>query len=163
MHETVRGLQRIGLVDRKTMRRFDASCDTGIMNPHLFVYGSLISSAGHAMGERLRREARLVGEATIQGRLHRISWYPGAVASRDPGERVHGEVYALAQPSRALAWLDRYEGIAPGETRSATYERVQRPVRLASGEEIAAWVYLYLAAVAGLPVVPDGRWVAGPP
>jgi hypothetical protein len=44
------------------------------MNPHLFVYGSLMSTAGHAMGERPRREARLVGEATIRGKLHRISW-----------------------------------------------------------------------------------------
>jgi len=129
------------------------------MNPNLFVYGSLMASAGHAMGERLRREARLVGAATIQGRLYRISWYPGAVGSRDPGECVHGEVYALAQPSRALAWLDRYEGIAPGATRSAAYERVERPARLAPGEEIAAWVYLYLGDVAGLSIVPDGRWV----
>ena len=28
VHRTVRGLRRIGLVDRKTMRRFDASCLT---------------------------------------------------------------------------------------------------------------------------------------
>jgi gamma-glutamylcyclotransferase (GGCT)/AIG2-like uncharacterized protein YtfP len=133
------------------------------MNPRLFVYGSLMSSASHAMGERLRREARLVGDATIAAKLYKISWYPGAVASSDATERVHGEVYALAQPSRALAWLDRYEGIPPGQTRSAEYERLERPARLASGEEIAAWVYLYRGDVAGLPVVPDGRWVAGGP
>ena len=30
VHETVRGLHRIGLVDKKTMRRFDASCLTRI-------------------------------------------------------------------------------------------------------------------------------------
>jgi gamma-glutamylcyclotransferase (GGCT)/AIG2-like uncharacterized protein YtfP len=137
--------------------------DTRMMNPHLFVYGSLMSGAGHAMGERLRREARLLGAATIQGRLYKISWYPGAVASSEADQRVHGEVYALAQPSRALAWLDRYEGIAPGATRSADYERVERPVRLASGEEIAAWVYLYRGDVAGLSAVPSGRWVAGQP
>ena len=130
------------------------------MNPNLFVYGSLMSSAGHAMGERLRREARLLGEATIQGRLYKISWYPGAVDAPDAGKRVHGELYALAQPSRALAWLDRYEGIAPGATRSAEYERVERPVRLASGEEIVAWVYLYRGDVAGRSAVPSGRWVA---
>jgi gamma-glutamylcyclotransferase (GGCT)/AIG2-like uncharacterized protein YtfP len=76
---------------------------------------------------------------------------------------VHGEVYALAQPSRALAWLDRYEGIAPRQTRSAEYERLERPARLASGQEVAAWIYLYRGDVAGLPVVPDGRWVAGRP
>ena len=131
------------------------------MNPHLFVYGSLMSSAGHPMGERLRREARLVGEATIQGRLYRISWYPGAVASGDAGERVHGEVYALEDPGRALAWLDAYEGIEPGNRDENEYERAEQPARLASGEEIAAWVYLYRKGVAGLSAVPRGRWLAG--
>ncbi len=132
------------------------------MNPHLFVYGSLMSSAGHAMGERLRREARLVGEATIQGRLYKISWYPGAVASGDPGERVHGEVYALDNPGRALAWLDDYEGIAPGNPDPSEYERAERPVRLASGE-VLAWVYLYRGDVAKLSQILDGHWVARVP
>ena len=43
------------------------------------------------------------------------------------------------------------------------YERAERPARLASGEEIAAWVYLYRGDVAGLSAVPGGRWVAGQP
>jgi gamma-glutamylcyclotransferase (GGCT)/AIG2-like uncharacterized protein YtfP len=133
------------------------------MNPNLFVYGSLMSGAGHPMGERLRRQARLLGKATLQGRLYKISWYPGAVDGAEAAQLVHGELYALAEPSRALAWLDRYEGIAPGQTRSAEYERVERPVRLAGGEEISAWVYLYRGDVAGLSAVPDGRWVAGGP
>jgi gamma-glutamylcyclotransferase (GGCT)/AIG2-like uncharacterized protein YtfP len=132
------------------------------MNPRLFVYGSLMSSARHPMGERLRREARLLGRATLQGRLYKLSWYPGAVDTPDAGERVHGELYALAEPSRTLAWLDRYEGIAPGRTHSAEYERVERPVRLDGGAELAAWVYLYRGDVAGLSAVPDGRWVAEP-
>ena len=115
------------------------------MNPHLFVYGSLMSSAGHPMGERLRREARLIGEATIQGTA--LSGSAGIRApstSSDPGERVHGEVYALAQTRPA-----RWHGSTPTrasrrENRDQSeYERVERPVRLASGEEIAAWVYLY--------------------
>jgi gamma-glutamylcyclotransferase (GGCT)/AIG2-like uncharacterized protein YtfP len=133
------------------------------MNPHLFVYGSLMSSAGHAMGERLRREARLIGKATIQARLYRISWYPGAVASGDPDERVHGEFYALENPDRALAWLDAYEGIRPGNRDENEYERAERPARLSPGEEIAAWVYLYRKDVAGLSAVSGGRWVAGQP
>ena len=73
------------------------------MNPNLFVYGSLMSSSHHPMGDRLRREARLLGDATIEGSLYRISWYPGLVAGGQSGERVHGEVYALATPARALA------------------------------------------------------------
>jgi gamma-glutamylcyclotransferase (GGCT)/AIG2-like uncharacterized protein YtfP len=132
------------------------------MNPHLFVYGSLMSTAGHAMGERLRAEARLIGPATMQGRLYRVSWYPGAVENADPEQRVHGEVYALGNPDRALAWLDAYEGIVPGREESGGYRRLERPARLASGEEITAWVYLYRGDVAGLSPVPDGRWKGEP-
>ena len=130
------------------------------MNPHLFVYGSLMSTAGHPMGARLQAEARLIGAATLAGRLYRVSWYPGVVESTDPEQRVHGEVYALADPVRALAWLDAYEGIAPGSRESGEYTRVERPVRLDSGEEITAWVYLYQKDVSQLPLVADGRWTA---
>jgi gamma-glutamylcyclotransferase (GGCT)/AIG2-like uncharacterized protein YtfP len=128
------------------------------INANLFVYGSLMSSSGHAMSERLQREARLVGEATITGRLYRISWYPGLVESRDPGEQVHGEVYALQAPDRALAWLDKYEGVVPGNADAADYERVERPVRLATGDEITAWVYLYRKDPSKLSRIPQGRW-----
>jgi gamma-glutamylcyclotransferase (GGCT)/AIG2-like uncharacterized protein YtfP len=133
------------------------------MNPHLFVYGSLMSRAAHPMGDRLRREAKLVGEATLQGRLFAISWYPAAVAGEDPAERVHGEVYALADPARTLRWLDAYEGIVSARPNSAEYERIERPVRLASGEEIAAWVYLYRKDASKLTRIPDGRWTMAAP
>jgi gamma-glutamylcyclotransferase (GGCT)/AIG2-like uncharacterized protein YtfP len=128
------------------------------MNPHLFVYGSLMSTARHPMGERLRAEARLIGAATIQGRLYRVSWYPGAADSTDPAQRVHGELYALDAPARALAWLDAYEGVAPGSRKPSEYARVERPIRLASGRDVTAWVYLYQQDVSQLPLVAEGRW-----
>jgi gamma-glutamylcyclotransferase (GGCT)/AIG2-like uncharacterized protein YtfP len=128
------------------------------MNPHLFVYGSLMSTAGHPMGARLGGEARLLGPASICGQLYRISWYPGAVASSHPSHRVHGELYALDDPAASLAWLDAYEGIAPGSRESGEYVRLERPVRLASGEERPAWVYLYQKPVDPAHLVADGRW-----
>jgi len=130
------------------------------MKAQLFVYGSLMSTARHRMGERLRAEARLIGPATIQGRLYRVSWYPGVSETTDPEERVHGELYALDHPARALAWLDAYEGIAPGSRESGEYIRVERPVRLDSGEEITAWVYLYQKDVSQLSLVAGGHWTA---
>jgi gamma-glutamylcyclotransferase (GGCT)/AIG2-like uncharacterized protein YtfP len=128
------------------------------MNAHLFVYGSLMSTAGHPMGARLRREARLLGPASICGRLYRVSWYPGAVESGDPAHRVHGELYALDDPARSLAWLDAYEGIAPGSRESGEYTRDERPALLASGEPVTAWVYLYRKPVDPAHLVADGRW-----
>jgi len=130
------------------------------MNSYLFVYGSLMSTAGHRMGARLHREARRIGAATMQGRLYRVSWYPGAVDSADPAQRVHGEVWALEDPQRALAWLDDYEGVAPGHGEGGDYRRLERPVRLASAAELTAWVYLYQREVTRLPAISDGRWSA---
>ena len=125
------------------------------MSLYLFVYGTLLSDAGHPMGARLRRESSLVGEATIQGRLYRITRYPGLVADPDPEARVHGEVCKLNSPASFL-WLDAYEGIVQGAANE--YERVERTARLTSGDEIAAWVYLYLKSVSGLRPIPEGRW-----
>jgi gamma-glutamylcyclotransferase (GGCT)/AIG2-like uncharacterized protein YtfP len=130
------------------------------MNPNLFVYGSLMSTARHPTGDRLRSEARLVGAATIQGRLYRVSWYPGLVEDAHAGQRVHGELYALGDPTRALSWLDAYEGIAPGSREASEYIRAERSVWLTSGQEMSAWVYLYRKDVSGLPLVADGHWKA---
>ena len=130
------------------------------MNPHLFVYGTLLSTAGHPKGARLQREAKLMGTAAIRGRLYRIKHYPGLVEGTDPNNLVHGEVYALNNPATALTWLDAYEGIQPGAHDRNEYERVERPVRLASGEQLTVWVYLYRVDVAPHRLIPGGRWVA---
>lgn len=129
------------------------------MNPNLFVYGSLMSTSRHPMGDRLRREARLVGEATIEGKLYRISWYPGLAVGGQSGERVHGEVYALRAPARSLVWLDEYEGLVPANPDAGDYERVERPVRLATGETVTTWVYAFRGDTTKLAPVPSGRWV----
>lgn len=128
------------------------------MNPYLFVYGTLLSAAGHPMGARLRRESRLVGEASMPGRLYRISQYPGLVEDADGQARVWGEVYELSNPAASLQWLDAYEGIVPGAADSHEYERVERLLRVVSGEELTAWVYLYREPVAGLQLIASGRW-----
>lgn len=133
-----------------------------MMNANLFVYGSLMSSSRHPMGDRLRREARLLGKATIAGRLYRISWYPGLVADGRPGERVHGEAYALLRPARTLAWLDAYEGLVPSEPEAGQYLRLEQPVRLGSGLDIIAWVYVYRRDPTGLSRVASGRWTPRP-
>ena len=131
------------------------------MNPHLFVYGSLVAAAGHAQGARLRQEALLVGPATIGGRLYRVSWYPALRPAEAAADRVTGELYRLNHPSRSLAWLDEYEGILPGCTSAAAsdeYQRSEQPVTLAAGETISAWVYLYRLPLPEHARVADGIW-----
>jgi gamma-glutamylcyclotransferase (GGCT)/AIG2-like uncharacterized protein YtfP len=129
------------------------------MNPHLFVYGTLLSGARHPMGARLQREASLVGAASVQGRLYDLGRYPGLVESADAGDIVHGEVYALDDPVSALPWLDAYEGIRPDKAEGNPYERVERAVRLGSGATLTAWVYLYRKSVRQRPPIPGGRWL----
>jgi len=129
------------------------------MNPNLFVYGSLLAGAGHPMGARLAREARPIGEASLAGRLYRVSWYPGLVESGTSRERVHGEVFALEDPERSLLWLDVYEGVAEAGGSGAEYARAERTARLARGGELRVWVYIYRGDVSGLAIVPGGRWL----
>jgi gamma-glutamylcyclotransferase (GGCT)/AIG2-like uncharacterized protein YtfP len=128
------------------------------MNPNLFVYGTLLAAARHPMGERMRRESRLLGEASIEGQLFDLGKYPGLVEAPGAGSRVHGEVYAFNAPATSLEWLDAYEGIVPGRAQN-DYARVERRARLAFGEDIPVWVYVYLRPVPASRLIPGGRWV----
>jgi gamma-glutamylcyclotransferase (GGCT)/AIG2-like uncharacterized protein YtfP len=129
---------------------------------HLFVYGSLMTRLAHPMGERLRAEATLVGPATFNGRLYRISWYPGVLDSADSQDVVHGEVYRLSDPEYALTWLDEYEGIHVGQSSVAApdeYRRVVRDVMLEDGTRLTTQIYLYSRLVDSRARVVSGRWV----
>jgi gamma-glutamylcyclotransferase (GGCT)/AIG2-like uncharacterized protein YtfP len=130
------------------------------MNAHLFVYGTLLSTAGHPMGRRLMREGRLIGEACMQGQLYRLGAYPGLAETHLATQRVHGEVFKLHDPPKTLIWLDAYEGIAAGNPAHDEYRRATRMVHLASGEQLAAWVYLYQKDTSGFQPISDGRWEA---
>jgi gamma-glutamylcyclotransferase (GGCT)/AIG2-like uncharacterized protein YtfP len=130
-----------------------------VTNPNLFVYGTLMSTAGHPMAARLAREATLLGPASIQGRLYRIAWYPGVVDTPNAEERVHGELYALTDPVTSFAWLDAYEGLLAGRGDN-DYARLERPARPLATAEVMAWVYLYQRDPDPLRLIADGRWTA---
>ena len=131
------------------------------MNPHIFVYGSLMTALAHQMGDRLRQEAQLLGPARIAGRLHRVSWYPGLRPAEAAYDYVQGELYRLADPVKTLDWLDAYEGLKPSDTSAAAgdeYVRVERPVTLGDGTVIIANVYLYQRVLPAESLVSDGLW-----
>jgi gamma-glutamylcyclotransferase (GGCT)/AIG2-like uncharacterized protein YtfP len=128
------------------------------MITRLFVYGTLLSTAGHPMSIRLQREARLIGPATLRGRLYRLGRYPALVEADAAGRLVHGEVYALKTLAVSLRWLDTYEEIVPGRPEANPFERVVRPARLDTGQTVDAWVYLYRKSVRLRPEVTHGRW-----
>ena len=129
---------------------------------HLFVYGTLLTRARGALGTdmraRLKQASISLGEATIPGRLFDLGTFPVMLAPAAPTDTVFGEVLQLDDPESTFVWLDPYEGIMPGHKREGEYERVRRSVRLANGEELVTWVYLYVADATNAPRIPGGRW-----
>lgn len=120
----------------------------------LFVYGTLttgsVSPLGQRERKRLHREARSLGSATVRGRLFHVGPLPALVAGEEHDCAVHGEAFLLLRPGATFGWLDPFE--APN------YVRVERPVRLASGEIRSGWVYVYVGDVGGARSIASGRW-----
>lgn len=125
---------------------------------HLFVYGTLLSGAGHPMGARLARESRVVGSGSVVGRLLDLGAYPALIEAGSGGNLVHGEVHELSDPEKSLRWLDEYEGIVSSRENASEYERVARLAQLDVGAAITAWVYVYRAVVTSPRFIESGRW-----
>ena len=135
------------------------------VNCHVFVYGTLMSTAIGAMGkaqrDRLQTEGRGLGAATLHGALlYDLGRYPGLIESGDRDHIVHGEVITLANPQITLRWLDDYEGLIPGDNDQNEYARLERQVRFADGGELSAWVYVFLREVARHRLIANGRWTS---
>jgi gamma-glutamylcyclotransferase (GGCT)/AIG2-like uncharacterized protein YtfP len=130
----------------------------------LFAYGTLMSGdtglKGRPQRDRLARECRVVGAASLEGELYNLGQYPALLIDTGTPGLVHGELVELADPAKSFRWLDAYEGIVPSQHTSNEYERVQRTVTLADGNEITAWVYVWRAPLRpGSTHIPRGRWL----
>ena len=126
------------------------------MNDTIFVYGTLLSGAGHAMHAVLARDAALVGEGFYNGRLYRVATYPGAIPSTDPADRVFGEVYRLRNVAEVLSRLDEYEGCGPTAVAPTQYVRQTEPITLTDATIIQAWIYIYNRPIHGLERIHSG-------
>jgi len=130
---------------------------------HLFIYGTLMPSApgrlGRARREKLRAECVSLGPAIMAGRLYDLGSYPGATDSEDASDRIHGEVVRLIVPEAVFAWLDPYEGLMSDGRNRFNFERVSRPVLLATGGRLEAWTYLYCGVPPEGSRRIDGHWI----
>ena len=126
---------------------------------YLFVYGSLRRDFSSPASKVLTDYAEYVGEATFQGRMYKIDWYPGVVPSDDPDDRVLGEVYKITDKSEVLPKLDRYEGCSPEDPKPHAFARKQRLVTLDNGGTIDAWIYLYTHPVTGQEEILSGDYL----
>ncbi len=137
----------------------------------LFVYGTLQSTAQHPMGDLLRSHARLVGTGAICARLYIIddqedlgaNYFPGALPSPDPADRVYGEVYELTNPAPLMPELDRLEACGPDWPEPQEFILRNVEVLIDGGEAARAWSYLYTWDVTGAERVMSGRFTVVAP
>ncbi len=126
----------------------------------LFVYGSLRVGSAHRMQRWLSERASHIAAGRAAGRLFRISWYPALVENGGDGQVVVGDLYRLHEPEPTLARLDVYEGCDAKAGKPREYERVVRPVSVADGRRLDAWLYIYRLPVDGACLIESGDFLA---
>lgn len=119
-----------------------------------FVYGTLLPrQPNHYLwGGAVRRVQPAVFHS---GRLYDMGSYPMLIEGE--GEPIRGAVVEVAaeQYPRLLAVLDELEEYYPSRPAASVYRRVRRPVQLAHGAVLEAWLYV------GQPHLVHGRSVCG--
>jgi len=133
------------------------------MNPdYIFVYGTLRRYANSEMQQLLAKHGGFVSDATYQGRLYKIDYYPGAVPSDDPNDAVQGEVYLLHQADAVLPLLDQYEEFGAEFPEPNEYSRRKQAVLLKNGRTVMAWVYVYNHPTKGLELIKPANFIQKP-
>jgi gamma-glutamylcyclotransferase (GGCT)/AIG2-like uncharacterized protein YtfP len=120
----------------------------------LFVYGTLMK--GGDIHDLLKRhDIRFLGKAKMRGDLYlfRSENYPGAIPTAHPEHFVHGELYKLSNPSKALTALDKAEGCDEG----LFYRRMMTVMQ--NGRKVRAWAYLYAKSPARAQLLPNGKFL----
>lgn len=122
----------------------------------LFVYGTLMQGFQNGFARHLHANATLVGPASFQGYLYRITYFPGAIFDADAPGRVHGEVWQLHNPGDILQKLDHYEGVLPDG--SGLYVRREVVAQLTNGSELLVDTFLYNRPLDKAKLVESGRF-----
>lgn len=120
----------------------------------LFVYGSLRKGFGHAAFKYISDYFHFVSEGRVRGKVYDLGEYPAAVPCSEE-HFIVGELYAIKQDdafSYAIAQLDDYEGVNPGDDGSSLYRREPAPVYTSEGVT-EAWVYWYNGSLDGYPEI----------
>lgn len=132
---------------------------------HLFVYGTLLSSAsdtlGAAMRARLSNETTLVGRGSTPGRLYDLGDYPGLIEA-EPRDRtlVAGEVLELRDAAATFHWLDLYEDVDADDPAAGLYRRVPQLALLNDGRAIRCWVYVLNDEPDHGALIEEGCWLS---
>ena len=110
--------------------------------PGLFVYGTLHPDRAPDEIREAVAQLRLIGPATIPGRVHDLGEYPALLSGAHRGI-VMGTLFALPHDSSVLKALDEYEGYDPKQPERSLFLRRKRVVTLSDGRKERHWVYVY--------------------
>lgn len=124
--------------------------------PFLFVYGTLRQAGNHPMHHLLAQHSSFLGEAWFQGILYRVSWYPCAIPSHYPHDKVIGELYQLHDANFILNPLDDYEECSAHFPTPHEYVRIKQTVYSPNHGAVEAWVYMYNRPINGLERIISG-------
>jgi gamma-glutamylcyclotransferase (GGCT)/AIG2-like uncharacterized protein YtfP len=127
---------------------------------YLFVYGTLMKKLGHPMPRLLATHARYLCDGSYQGRLFRISWYPGVVPSDDPTDQVHGEIYRILDEHLLFEKLDEYEVSSLANPSHGEYIRTQASILDSNSVCVECQIYLYNRKVNDAQWIKSGAFVS---
>ncbi|WP_370476592.1 gamma-glutamylcyclotransferase family protein [Tamlana flava] len=126
---------------------------------YLFVYGTLLKDSNHEMAKFLEAHSECVGNGYFYGKLYRVSWYPGAVLSDDPSQKVFGKVFKIKDADSVFKVLDDYEGVGESQPKPNLYKKELVTAFLEEGTTIKTWVYLYNLSNSGLVQITSGKFL----
>jgi len=115
---------------------------------YLFIHGSLRTTEGHPLHNYLRGLSDFLGKASMGGIKVDLGEYSGLLPSRDPNERVAGELYRIhdGASEKLFEVLDAYEGCGKDDPEPHEFFRHSQDVTFEDDQKqkiVEAWVYLY--------------------
>lgn len=121
----------------------------------IFVYGTLRRNSAAGAHHPFLHNAIYLGGANLQAKLFRVSYYPGAVLTREDFH-VSGEVYELVGDQQ-LQLLDDYEECPQPWHAEQEYRREIVSVTMQENNKtLDAWTYLYNHPVHNLEQIMNG-------
>lgn len=123
----------------------------------IFVYGTLRRACSTGAHHIYLAGAEFIDNATVNGTLFRVSYYPALVLDNLAG-KVLGEVYKL-KSTEQLIQLDAYEECDHPAQPDQEYQRQKIDLSTTSGIALSAWIYSYQHASEGLEVIASGDFL----
>lgn len=126
---------------------------------YLFVYGTLLKDFDSYMSKFLNNNSEFIGSGYFHGKLFEISWYPGAVLSSNPIDKVYGHIFKILNKDKTFQILDDYEGIGETGEHTNEYTRTLIDAFIESNEILKTWVYIYNGPTTHLKLITSGNYL----